>query len=44
MMGARSIKPWQHFRGKKSSQIDEEKIQQHLSLVEATWWRSLSSM
>jgi hypothetical protein len=33
MKGWRRIKPWRHFRGEKSSQIDEEKIQQHLSKV-----------
>jgi hypothetical protein len=43
MMGGRRIKPWQQCRGEKSSQIDEEKIQQHLSKVEAPWRRSLSS-
>jgi hypothetical protein len=37
MKGGRRIKPWQHFRGEKSSKIDEEKIQQHLSKVEAPW-------
>jgi hypothetical protein len=31
MMGGRRIKPWQHFKGEKSSQTDQEKIQQHLS-------------
>jgi hypothetical protein len=41
-MGGRRI-PWQHIRGEKSSQIDEEKIQQHLSKVKAPWRRSLSS-
>jgi hypothetical protein len=25
MKGGRRIKPWQHIRGEKSSQIDEEK-------------------
>jgi hypothetical protein len=35
MIGGRRIKPWKHFRGEKSSQIDEEKIQQHLYKVEA---------
>jgi hypothetical protein len=25
MKGGRRTKPWQHFRGEKSSQIDEEK-------------------
>jgi hypothetical protein len=37
MMGGRRIKPWQHFRREKSSQIDDDKIQQHLSKVEAPW-------
>jgi hypothetical protein len=44
MKGGRRIKPWQHFRGEKSSQIDEENIQQYLSKVEVPWRRSLSSM
>jgi hypothetical protein len=26
MMGGRRIKPWQHIRGDKASQIDEEKF------------------
>jgi hypothetical protein len=26
MKGGRRIKPWKHFRGEKSSQIDEEKF------------------
>jgi hypothetical protein len=43
MMGGRRIKPWKHFTGEKSSQIHEEKIQQHLSKVEAPWRRSMSS-
>jgi hypothetical protein len=45
MMGERRIKPWKHFKGEKSSQIDEEKLQQHLSKVEAPapCRRSLSS-
>jgi hypothetical protein len=37
MKGGWRIKPWQHFGGEKSSQIDEEKIQQHLPRVEAPW-------
>jgi hypothetical protein len=36
MMGGRRIKPRKHFRGEKSSQIYEEKIQQHLSKVEGS--------
>jgi hypothetical protein len=43
MKGGRRIKPWQHFRGDKSSQIGEEKIQQHPSKVETPWRRSFSS-
>jgi hypothetical protein len=43
MMGGRRIKPQKLFKGEKSSQIHEEKIQQHLSMVEAPWRRSLSS-
>jgi hypothetical protein len=43
MMGGRRIKPGQHFRGEKSSQIHEEKMKLHLSKVEAPWRRSLSS-
>jgi hypothetical protein len=43
MMGGRRIKPPKHFRGEKSSQIHEEKIQQHLSKVEGPWRKSLSS-
>jgi hypothetical protein len=26
MKGGRRIKPWQHFRGERSPQIDEEKF------------------
>jgi hypothetical protein len=35
MMGGRRIQPRKYFRGEKSSQIHEEKIQQHLFKVEA---------
>jgi hypothetical protein len=44
MRGGRRTKPWQHFRGEKSSQIDEEKIQQHLSKVKPPWRRRLRSL
>jgi hypothetical protein len=43
MMGGKIIKPRKHFIEEKSSQIHEEKIQQHLSKVEVPWRRSFSS-